>query len=67
MRKIVMLFAFLLIVSTALGQFSRQQIDSLKPLTDQDYRSMLDQLRIDSLRAGPSGIPRPPMLPISMN
>jgi hypothetical protein len=60
MEKIVMLFASIMIVSTAIAQMSKQQIDSMKTLTDEDYRSMLAQLRIDSLRAGPSGNPKAP-------
>ena len=60
MKKMVMLFASIMIVSTAIAQMSKQQIDSMKTLTDEDYRSMLAQLRIDSLRAGPSGNPKAP-------
>jgi len=35
-------------------------MDSIKIATNEDYRLMLTQLKIDSLRAGPSGNPQAP-------
>lgn len=40
------------------AQFNQQQMDSIKTATNEDYQMMLTQLRIDSLRAGPSGNPQ---------
>jgi hypothetical protein len=46
--------------AVATAQFSRQQMDSVRAATEQDYRFMLAQLHIDSLRPGPSGNPKAP-------
>jgi hypothetical protein len=61
MKRILILFTTMLIVSvTSTAQLTRQQLDSLNTLTNEDYRLMLNQLHIDSLRAGPSGNPKAP-------
>jgi len=59
MKRIPTLFVYMLIVTvTSTAQFTRQQLDSLNTLTNEDYRLMLKQLHIDSLRPGPSGNPK---------
>jgi hypothetical protein len=58
-----MLFPFSIILITAIStqaQFDPRQMDSLRKATNEDYRGMLTQLKIDSLRAGPSGNPKAP-------
>jgi hypothetical protein len=55
----VMIF-ILACAATAAAQYSKQQLDSLREATEQDYRFMLAQLQIDSLRPGPSGNPKAP-------
>ncbi|MDP2883598.1 MAG: acetylxylan esterase [Ignavibacteria bacterium] len=46
--------------AVATAQFSKQQMDSVRAATEQDYHFMLAQLHIDSLRPGPSGNPKAP-------
>ena len=60
MKIVSILLTSLISVSLAHAQLSRQQLDSIRTLTDQDYRLMLAQLNIDSLRPGPSGNPKAP-------
>jgi hypothetical protein len=60
MKIVSILLTSLISVSLAHAQLSRQQLDSIRTLTDQDYRLMLAQLHIDSLRPGPSGNPKAP-------
>ncbi|MGD0591236.1 MAG: acetylxylan esterase [Bacteroidota bacterium] len=61
MKKISLLFTSILVVYTSTyAQFNQQQMDSIKTATNKDYQSMLKQLQIDSLRAGPSGNPQAP-------
>lgn len=50
----------LLSISIASGQFSRQAQDSIRKLTQEDYKNMLDQIGITSTRPGPSGTPTAP-------
>ena len=49
-----------LCAAVATAQFSKQQMDSVRAATEQDYHFMLAQLHIDSLRPGPSGNPKAP-------
>lgn len=61
MKNISLLFTSLLVVYiSTYAQFNQQQMDSIKTATNEDYQMMLTQLRIDSLRAGPSGNPQAP-------
>jgi hypothetical protein len=60
MKIVSILLTSLISVSLTYAQLSKQQLDSIRTLTDQDYRLMLAQLHIDSLRAGPSGNPKAP-------
>jgi hypothetical protein len=60
MKKILLLVAYLMTISVVYAQMSKQQFDSIKTLTDEDYRLMLTKLHIDSLRPGPSGNPKAP-------
>jgi hypothetical protein len=60
MKIVPLLLTSVISASIAYAQFSKQQIDSVRALTDQDYRLMLAQLHIDSLRPGPSGNPKAP-------
>jgi hypothetical protein len=53
----IMIFT-VLCAAVATAQFSKQQLDSVRAATEQDYRFMLAQLHIDSLRPGPSGNPK---------
>jgi len=59
MKKIFLslLFISITFISTQ-AQFNQQQMDSLKKATNEDYQLMLTQLKIDSLRPGPSGNPK---------
>ena len=54
----VLLFSFL--ASFSFGQFTRVNQDSIRQLTQQDYKKMLDLLKILSTRPGPSGTPTAP-------
>ncbi|MDP4223238.1 MAG: acetylxylan esterase [Bacteroidota bacterium] len=51
------IFLCLLFSVPANAQFSRQNQDSIRKLTQQDYNDMLKILGITSLRQGPSGTP----------
>ena len=58
MRKITLLALACLIMSPEISaQFSRQNWDSIRALTQADYNQMLSQLGIDpaEIRPGPSG------------
>ncbi len=58
MKNISLLLTFILIASVSIyAQFNQQKIDSIKNATNIDYQLMLTQLRINSLREGPSGNP----------
>ena len=58
------LFSFVLAIlfftDIAAGQFSREAMDSISKLTQEDYENMLDKLGITSVRRGPSGTPTAP-------
>jgi len=61
MKRLLLLFAGILFLSAHLYcQFSRVNQDSIRKLTQQDYKNMLDQLGITSVRPGPSGTPGQP-------
>ena len=49
-----------MITSLVCGQFSRQNQDSIRQLTQQDYKKMLELIKISSTRPGPSGTPTAP-------
>lgn len=50
----------LLIFSSSIGQFARQNQDSIRQLTQQDHKKMMELLGITSIRPGPSGTPTAP-------
>jgi hypothetical protein len=62
--KASIIFSSLLFISCfSFGQFTltpeqRRVRDSIQQLTQKDYKTMLEQLRIDSIRPGPSGNPQ---------
>lgn len=61
MRKLFYIIPVLLaipVISSA--QFSRQAQDSIRKITQEDYKNMLDQIGISSTRPGPSGTPGQP-------
>ena len=61
MKRTYLFLFFMLITSISTqAQFDPKQMDSIKIATNEDYRLMLTQLKIDSLRAGPSGNPQSP-------
>lgn len=61
MKKVLMQFVFGAMISIPLySQFNQQVLDSINKVTKVDYQLMLTQLKIDSLRAGPSGNPKAP-------
>lgn len=51
---------FLFFSGIACGQYSRQAQDSIRKLTQDDYKNMLDQVGTKSTRPGPSGTPTAP-------
>ena len=59
MKKISLLIVCILLSPlSAYAQFGQFNWDSIKTVTNEDYQLMLTQLRIDSLRGGPSGNPK---------
>jgi hypothetical protein len=61
MKKILLFISIcLLFISIASAQFSRQAQDSIRQLTQTDYKNMLEQVGIKSVRPGPSGTPGQP-------
>jgi hypothetical protein len=61
MKKInLLLCIFVLISIVASGQFSRPNQDSIRQLTQKDYKKMLELTGIASIRPGPSGTPTAP-------
>src|SRR4030042_401761 len=59
-RLFLIISALLLYAGISEGQFSKQAMDSLRKLTQEDYAQMLNQLGITSVRPGPSGTPDQP-------
>jgi len=56
MRKIIrLLLLTVLVVNQGFGQFSRQSMDSIRDLSEQDHKKMLAALNITSLRPGANG------------
>src|SRR6266700_6326407 len=56
MKKLsAFLFINGIIIFHCQAQFSRQAQDSLRQLTEQDHKNMMNQLHIDSLRPGANG------------
>jgi hypothetical protein len=61
MNKIKLISVYFLAFSVpAFAQFTRLNMDSIRTITDKDYRMMLDLLHIETLRPGPSGNPKAP-------
>src|SRR5208283_5271055 len=61
MNKVFLSLLFCLAASfSSQAQFDPKQMDSVRIATNEDYQFMLTQLKIDSLRAGPSGNPHAP-------
>lgn len=60
MKRISSVFFILLVSLCSYGQFSRQAQDSIRQLTQADYKNMLEQTGISSTRPGPSGTPGQP-------
>jgi hypothetical protein len=61
MKKIISVVTIVLMLTAiSAGQFSKQAMDSLRKLTQEDYAQMLNQLGITSVRPGPSGTPGQP-------
>jgi hypothetical protein len=60
--KEIFLFFFLtlFICAPAFAQSGGFNVDSIKAATNEDYKNMLAQLDIKSLREGPSGNPQAP-------
>ena len=60
MGKIRLLLFFVLVPFVVNGQFMRQNQDSIRQLTQQDYKKMLELVKISATRPGPSGTPTAP-------
>jgi hypothetical protein len=60
MKRSILLLCALMLSSLAMAQFSRQAQDSIRQLTQTDYKNMLEQVGISSTRPGPSGTPGQP-------
>jgi hypothetical protein len=61
MKKILLTISVLLILTAiSSGQFSRQAQDSIRKITQEDYKNMLGQVGVTSTRPGPSGTPGQP-------
>jgi hypothetical protein len=60
MKRSISIFLALMVSSLAIAQFSKQAQDSIRQLTQQDYKNMLEQIGISATRPGPSGTPGQP-------
>ena len=61
MKKLYSIICFAILFSTiTFGQFSRQAQDSIRQLTQKDYKDMCDLIGIKATRPGPSGTPTAP-------
>lgn len=60
MKKSALISCALMISSLGISQFSRQAQDSIRQITQADYKNMLEQTGITSTRPGPSGTPGQP-------
>ena len=61
MKKLYSIICFAILFSTITsGQFSRQAQDSIRQLTQKDYKDMCDLIGIKATRPGPSGTPTAP-------
>ena len=61
MKRINLFLVFFVLASIGLnGQFSRVNQDSIRNLTQQDYKKMLELVKITATRPGPSGTPTAP-------
>ena len=59
-KQLLFLLVFVLLTTFSYGQFSSRAQDSIRQLTQQDYKKMMDQLGITSIRPGPSGTANAP-------
>ncbi len=59
-RLTSLVFCFFSISFSLYSQISKEQMDSIRAATNEDYQSMLIQLGIKSTRPGPSGDPKAP-------
>jgi hypothetical protein len=57
-KKLSVIIRISIFSVSAYAQFRQTQMDSIKNVTNADYQFMMTQLRIDSLRKGPSGNPK---------
>ena len=55
-----LILIFTLITSVLSAQFARLNQDSIRQLTQQDYKKMLELVKITATRPGPSGTPTAP-------
>ena len=55
-----LILIFALISSLLNAQFARLNQDSIRQLTQQDYKKMLELVKITATRPGPSGTPTAP-------
>jgi hypothetical protein len=61
MKKLIFSISALVLFSAiSSGQFTRQNQDSIRQITQQDYKKMLELLKISAVRPGPSGTPTAP-------
>lgn len=60
MKRSISILLALMISTLAIAQFSKQAQDSIRQLTQQDYKNMLEQIGISATRPGPSGTPGQP-------
>lgn len=60
MRYTLLLVLYLLFCALSHAQWNQRSMDSIRAATNDDYKFMLVQLHIDSLRPGPSGNPKAP-------
>jgi hypothetical protein len=60
MKRIKTFLSLFVIPVLLAAQFSRQAQDSIRNLTQLDYKNMLEQIGISSVRPGPSGTPGQP-------
>ena len=61
MKRILSIVCFIILFGSVTSvQFSRQALDSIRQLTQKDYKDMCDLIGIKATRPGPSGTPTAP-------
>ncbi|MGB8191531.1 MAG: endo-1,4-beta-xylanase [Chitinophagaceae bacterium] len=55
MKKTFLFFISIVIAASLPAQLTRQQLDSIRNLTEEDYKHMLSQLNITTIRPGANG------------